>query len=90
MDEAIGEDGARLAAWVERTLGGTVTRVEPIARWRPAWDLDVEVDGRVLPLHARGDREPRIAMPNRIRPDGTWAGCFLGWIFSVLNATTIP
>ena len=47
-------------------MGGTVTRVDPIARWRPAWDLDVEVDGRVLPLHARGDREPRIAMPVRI------------------------
>jgi aminoglycoside phosphotransferase (APT) family kinase protein len=59
-------DAARLAAWVERTVGGTVTRVEPIARWRPAWDVDVEVGGRVLPLHARGDREPRIAMPNRI------------------------
>jgi aminoglycoside phosphotransferase (APT) family kinase protein len=59
-------DEARLAAWVERTVGGTVTRVQPIARWRPAWDVDVELDGRVLALHARGDREPRIAMPNRI------------------------
>jgi aminoglycoside phosphotransferase (APT) family kinase protein len=60
------EESARLAAWVERTVGGRVSRVDRIARWRPAWDLDVEVDGRVLPLHARGDREPRIAMPNRI------------------------
>ncbi len=59
------EDG-RLAAWVEGTVGGRVTRVDRIARWRPAWDLDVEVDGVLLPLHARGDREPRIAMPNRI------------------------
>jgi hypothetical protein len=60
------EESARLAAWVERTVGGRFTRLDRIARWRPAWDLDVEVDGRVLPLHARGDREPRIAMPNRI------------------------
>jgi len=30
------DDSARLATWVERTVGGTVTRVEPIARWRPA------------------------------------------------------
>jgi aminoglycoside phosphotransferase (APT) family kinase protein len=65
-DGTTGEDGARLADWVERTVGGRVTRVEPIARWRPAWDVDVEVGGRTLPLHARGDREPRIAMPNRI------------------------
>jgi hypothetical protein len=35
-------------------------------RWRPAWDLDVDVDGRLLPLHARGEREPRIVMPYRI------------------------
>ena len=60
------DESALLAAWVERAVGGTVTRVDRIARWRPAWDLDVEVDGRVLPLHARGDREPRIAMPVRI------------------------
>jgi aminoglycoside phosphotransferase (APT) family kinase protein len=66
MDAPVDEESARLAAWVERTVGGTVTRVERVARWRPAWNLDVEVDGRLLPLHARGDREPRIAMPNRI------------------------
>src|SRR5215207_8937865 len=66
MHDALDDESAQLAAWVERTVGGTVTRVDPSARWRPAWDVDVEVDGRVLPLHARGDREPRIAMPVRI------------------------
>jgi len=66
MGAATDEESARLAAWVERTIGGVVTRVDRIARWRPAWDVDVELDGRVLRLHARGDREPRIAMPNRI------------------------
>jgi hypothetical protein len=55
-----------LVTWVERELHGTVTRVERLARWRPSWDLDVEVDGRTVPLHARGEREPRIAMPWRI------------------------
>ena len=60
------EDATELAGWVERTVGGTVTRVERVPRWRPAWDVDVEVDGRSLPLHARGEREPRIVMPYRI------------------------
>jgi aminoglycoside phosphotransferase (APT) family kinase protein len=60
------EDVALLAAWIEQHVGGTVTRVERMPRWRPAWDVDVELDGRLVPLHARGEREPRIAMPNRI------------------------
>lgn len=60
------EEDARLAEWIERTVGGRVTRVERKARWRPAWDVDVEIGGRVLPLHARGEREPRIVMPSRI------------------------
>ena len=60
------EDATGLAGWVECTVGGTVTRVERVPRWRPAWDVDVEVDGRSLPLHARGEREPKIVMPYRI------------------------
>ncbi len=60
-----GED-ARLAAWVERELGGRVTRIARLPRWRPAWDIDVEVSGEVVPLHARGEREPTILMPFRI------------------------
>jgi aminoglycoside phosphotransferase (APT) family kinase protein len=60
------EDDAGLAEWIERTVGGRVTRVERTPRWRPAWDVDLALDGRVLPLHARGEREPRIVMPYRI------------------------
>jgi Phosphotransferase enzyme family len=60
------EDAAQLARWVERTTRGTVTRIERMPRWRPAWDIDVAVDGRTLPLHARGEREARIVMPFRI------------------------
>jgi aminoglycoside phosphotransferase (APT) family kinase protein len=60
------DEAARLAGWVERTVHGTVTRLDRVPRWRPAWDIDVEVDGRSLPLHARGEREPRIVMPYRI------------------------
>src|SRR5829696_2169892 len=58
-----------LAGWLERTLGGTVRRIERKPRWRPAWDVDLEVDGRLLELHARGEREPRIVMPYRIRDE---------------------
>jgi hypothetical protein len=57
---------ARLAAWVERQLHGTVRRVARLPRWRPAWDVDVEVNGRLVPLHARGERERSILMPYRI------------------------
>ncbi|HLM18604.1 MAG TPA: phosphotransferase [Acidimicrobiia bacterium] len=66
MDAPTDEDGARLAAWIEATVGGRVTRIDRVPRWRPAWDVDVDVDGQLLPLHARGEREPRIAMPARI------------------------
>jgi hypothetical protein len=59
-------DGTRLARWVERTIGGRVSDVRRLPRWRPAWDLDVEVGGRLVPLHARGEREPEIVMPYRI------------------------
>jgi hypothetical protein len=59
------EEG-HLARWVEENVGGRVVRVERLARWRPAWDVDVEMDGLVLPLHARGDREPNFAIPYRI------------------------
>jgi aminoglycoside phosphotransferase (APT) family kinase protein len=62
----VSDEDTRLAAWVERTVGGRVTRVVRLARWRPAWDLDLELDGRVLPLHARGEREPKLVMPYRI------------------------
>ena len=66
MGGGVIDEEARLAAWVERTVGGRVVGVTRVARWRPAWDVDVEVDGRLLPLHARGEREPRIVMPYRI------------------------
>jgi hypothetical protein len=56
-------DEEQLSAWAERTLGGRVIRVERIARWRPAWDLDVDLGDRVLALHARGEREAAMAMP---------------------------
>lgn len=66
MIAAAGEQDARLAAWIERKLRGKVLRVTRIPRWRPAWDVDVQVGGRVIPLHARGERELSILMAYRI------------------------
>jgi aminoglycoside phosphotransferase len=68
-DSEHADEDARLVAWVERTVGGKVRRIERKARWRPAWDIDVDVDGRRLELHARGEREARIVMPFRIHDE---------------------
>lgn len=50
------EDEARLRAFVEATTGGRVVRMVRQVRWRPAWFVDVERAGELLPLHLRGDR----------------------------------
>ena len=42
--------------WIERTIGGRVVRSERQPRWRPAWFIDVERDGEILPVYFRGDR----------------------------------
>ena len=47
---------AELVAWLERDLGGRVTRIERQARWRPAWWVDLDRDGERLALCIRGER----------------------------------
>ena len=42
--------------WIERTTGGRIVHCEQQPRWRPAWFIDVERDGELLPLYFRGDR----------------------------------
>jgi aminoglycoside phosphotransferase (APT) family kinase protein len=46
----------KLRAWLEKSLGGRVRRLERQARWRPAWWADLERDGETLALVVRGDR----------------------------------
>jgi aminoglycoside phosphotransferase (APT) family kinase protein len=46
----------RAFAYVEKTLGGKIVRARVHPRWRPAYYLDVEVDGDIVPLYFRGDR----------------------------------
>ena len=61
--EGAGSSEERLAAWAERTIGGRVVSIESFARWRPAWNFDLDLGDRVLPLHARGERQDGIGMP---------------------------
>src|ERR1700761_5084890 len=53
---------ARIRAFVEEVTGGRIVRMERQVRWRPAWFADVEKDGKILPLHLRGDREGDVAI----------------------------
>ncbi len=46
----------RAFAEVERMVGGRIRSAQRQARWRPAWFLEVEREGELLPVHFRGDR----------------------------------
>jgi hypothetical protein len=50
------EEWKRAFRWIESELGGRIVRAERQARWRPAWDLDLERDGVLVPLYFRGER----------------------------------
>lgn len=53
----LSDDGlGKVRAWLERNLGGEIGEFKRQPRWRPMYFVDVEVDGRVLPLLIRGDR----------------------------------
>lgn len=56
MPTHIDDTWKRAFAWIERELGGRIVSAERQPRWRPAWFLDLERDGEVLPLYFRGDR----------------------------------
>lgn len=52
----------RIKAFVEEITGGKVVRLDRQIRWRPAWFADVEVDGKILVLHLRGDRTGNVSI----------------------------
>jgi aminoglycoside phosphotransferase (APT) family kinase protein len=52
----VSEEWQRAFAWIEDALGGKIVRAERQPRWRPAWFLDLERDGAIVPLYFRGDR----------------------------------
>src|SRR5690606_41405722 len=50
-------DTAGIQQKIVAHLGGTVTRIEQLPRWRPSWNVDVSLeDGSALRLHVRGER----------------------------------
>ena len=53
---------AKVRAFVEGLGLGRIVRMEQQVRWRPAWFADVEQDGKILPLHLRGDRVGDVAI----------------------------
>jgi len=56
--ENIAQDATeqRLVAWLEQTIGGSVTALERQKRWRPAWYAEVQTAKGPVPLYVRGDR----------------------------------
>jgi aminoglycoside phosphotransferase (APT) family kinase protein len=76
------QEDDRLTAYVEELTGGPVVKLHRLARWRPAWFLDVQLDGRLLKLHARGDRRSDVLpFPSLEREAG---------ILRVLEAGGVP
>lgn len=49
-------DEAKIRAWIEANIGGTITAFERLPRWRPSWRVTIAQDGDRLDLHVRGDR----------------------------------
>jgi hypothetical protein len=66
-DHAVGSGGsggsgddAKIVAWLESLLGGTVTSWSRQPRWRPMWFADVECDGVVQRVVVRGERSDSV------------------------------
>jgi hypothetical protein len=56
MPKQIEPEFERAFAWVEGKLGGRIVGARRQARWRPAWYLDLEREGEIVPLYFRGAR----------------------------------
>jgi aminoglycoside phosphotransferase (APT) family kinase protein len=52
-----------VVAWIERTLGGRVARVERLPRWRAGWLIDLQRGDEVVELYARGERVSGFLAP---------------------------
>lgn len=63
-------DEDKLRAFIEQLTGGRVVALTRQPRWRPAWFVDVEKDGAILRLHARGDRQSDIVPFPELRREG--------------------
>ena len=54
------DDDARIVAWLESLLGGTVTSWSRQPRWRPMWFADVQVGDAVRKVVVRGERSDSV------------------------------
>ena len=55
-DTRPGEPWSKAFDWIETNLGGRILSYQRQPRWRPAFYLDFERDGKTLPLYVRGAR----------------------------------
>ncbi|MDB6062898.1 MAG: putative aminoglycoside phospho-transferase [Verrucomicrobiaceae bacterium] len=51
------DEELRLKKFIESVLDGRVIKLERQARWRKAWFADVELNGEIIPLYIRGDKQ---------------------------------
>lgn len=49
-------DEKKIARWVEANVGGTVTSVVKLRRWRPVWRVDIAENGLQRSVLAKGNR----------------------------------
>lgn len=52
------QDALNIAQWIDANLGGSVTHMEKLPRWRPSWNVEFVPagGGASLRLHVRGER----------------------------------
>jgi hypothetical protein len=54
--ERLGTHWQRAFEFVEDLIGGRIVHAQVHPRWRPAHSLDVEAEGKIVPLYFRNDR----------------------------------
>ena len=56
MEADVLSDDEKIAAWIDRNIGGSIERLERQSRWRGGWWVDVRKDGRLINLYVREER----------------------------------
>ncbi len=49
-----------LTSWIEKHVGGRVTKIERMPRWRPVWRAEMNKDGVAKAVLAKGERTDEI------------------------------
>jgi aminoglycoside phosphotransferase (APT) family kinase protein len=58
--EITSQDEEQLQARIEALVGGKVVAMSRQVRWRPSWFVDVEKEGGIVKIYARGDRNSDV------------------------------